>query len=219
MFRKYLNNVDTFVFASIIFIMSLIMLGAYKVNDINEERKQTEAVAVVDEITAFVEMIESSPKIIQEDIPEVVTEPQEAQNRYYDVPLDEGLQSFIFQLCEERNIEPSMVIAVIQRESQFNSQAIGDNGKSLGLMQIQPRWHQGRMEKLGCTDLLNPYQNVEVGIDYLDELMSYGYSIEWVLMAYNGGPSHAHSKMAEGVVTDYAATVLSNSDILKERLL
>jgi hypothetical protein len=135
--------------------------------------------------------------------------------KYYDVPLSEDLQSYIFELCESYGVDPSIIVAMIYRESTFKASAVGDNGNSFGLMQIQPRWFQQRMAELGITDLLDPYQNVTLGIDYVAELMASGKSIQWVLMAYNGGPVYADQKAAEGVVTEYAETVIEYSWGLK----
>ena len=107
---------------------------------------------------------------------------------YYDVPLDYELQDFITQICEEHHIDPAVVIAMIKRESGFQADAIGDGGNSLGLMQIQPYWHKARMDRLGCTDLLDPYQNVTVGVDLLAYLIdSYGGDVGKALTAYNQG--------------------------------
>lgn len=130
---------------------------------------------------------------------------------YYDVPLDEALQGHIFALCEDYGIDPSIIIAMIKKESTFKSDAIGDNGNSFGLMQIQQRFHQERMDRLGCTDLLDPYQNVMVGIDLLGELIDMDRGLEWALMAYNGGYAYANKKVSEGVLSAYAETVLATS--------
>lgn len=134
-----------------------------------------------------------------EIVPEVV---------YFDVPLDEGLQDHIFAICEEYDVEPELIISMICRESVYNAGAVGDGGKSLGLMQIQPRWHKDRMERLGCEDLLDPYQNVVVGIDLMAELLNKRGSVEWALMAYNGGPSYANEHVAAGKVSEYAREVM-----------
>lgn len=134
--------------------------------------------------------------------------------RYYDVPLEEPLQDHIFILCEEYGIDPAIVIAMIGKESVNNPHAVGDGGNSLGLMQIQPRWHKDRMKRLGITSLFNPYQNVTVGIDILRELFATGKSTEWVLMAYNGGQAYANEKAALGIVSDYANTVIANARTL-----
>ena len=64
---------------------------------------------------------------------------------YYDVPLDRDLQDHIIDTCEEYGIDPAIVIAMIRKESQFTPGAVGDGGNSLGLMQIQPRYHSAMM--------------------------------------------------------------------------
>lgn len=134
---------------------------------------------------------------------------------YFDVPLEYDLQDHIFAVSEGYNIDPALVIAVIQKESNFHTDSIGDSGSSLGLMQIQPKWHQARMDKLNCPDLLNPYHNVSVGINYLADLFGRGKSVEWVLMAYNSGPSNANKNEAQGIVSSYAKAVLNNINNLK----
>lgn len=136
---------------------------------------------------------------------------------YFDVPLDHKLQDHIFALCEEKCIDPAIIIAMIDKESKFDIDIIGDKGKSYGLMQIQPRWHKERMEKLGVTDLLDPYQNVTVGIDILAELLESGESLEWALMAYNGGHSYANRLTAEGRLSAYASTVIEIASELERK--
>lgn len=136
---------------------------------------------------------------------------------YLDVPLDDNLQLHIFNTCEKYGIEPELVFGVIQKESTFRPNAMGDEGCSYGLMQVQKRCHEERMARLGCTNLLDPYQNITVGVDYLAELISTGNSIEWVLMAYNGGPGYANRNASRGVVSTYARTVLQNIENLNGR--
>lgn len=153
-------------------------------------------------------------KDCRENIPipeEPVLEEIKEIKRYYDVPLNEELQDHIFNLCAAYDINPALVISLIGKESSYRSDAIGDGGDSLGLMQIQPKWNQARMEELGCSDLIDPFQNVEVGIDILAELFATGKSTEWVLMAYNGGRAYANDKQSLGIVSDYANTIIANS--------
>lgn len=167
--------------------------------------------------TAILEHIpDAEPNVVETVQIIAETAPEEVKVvEYFDVPLDKELQDYIFKLCEEHNIEPALIIAMIEKESNYNASAIGDGGNSLGLMQIQPRWNQDRMDILDCQNLLDPFQNVAVGIDLLGELFSKGNSVEWVLMAYNGGQSYANRKISNGEVSTYAKTVLSNSKNLE----
>lgn len=158
------------------------------------------------------EKIEVEPVVqpIPEPEPEIVA----PVKMYYAVPLSEDLQDHIFTECAKYNIDPAIVIAMIGKESVYNEDAIGDGGNSHGLMQIQPRWHYDRIKRLGVTNLFNPYQNVTVGVDILAELFATGKSTEWVLMAYNGGRAYANEKIALGIVSDYANTVITNARTL-----
>lgn len=159
------------------------------------------------EITEEVETTETTttkPTVVTTSV--VVTEPPKVT--YFKVPLDEDLQDYIFEVCADYNIDPALVMAVIKKESNFKPDTLGDSGRSYGLMQIQPRWHQARADALNCSNLTNPYHNVTVGIDILAELFDTGKSLEWVLMAYNGGASYANKKVANGEVSDYARIVI-----------
>lgn len=142
---------------------------------------------------------------------------EEEKPRFFDVPLDEGLQTYIFGLSEDIGIDPAIVIAIIEKESNYDASAVGDHGRSLGLMQIQLRWHTARMAELGCDDLLDARQNVCVGIDILADLLEEGESIEWVLMAYNGGQVYANRLASEGRVSEYASEVLKMAEELERR--
>lgn len=170
-------------------VVVVLMWRGASVEEARAEIDIQETVAVVEESVASCSV---SPEILE----------------YYDVPLEDELQSFIFGRCERHGIDPAIVFAMIEKESRYRSDAIGDRGNSLGLMQIQPRWHGERMARLGCEDLLDPYQNVEVGIDYLSELVSMGRGLEWALMAYNGGYSYANGFVERGEVSKYAREVL-----------
>lgn len=149
------------------------------------------------------------------ELPDVKA-PEPPGRTYFDVPLEEELQDYIFDICEEYGVDPELIVSMIFHESNFDSAVIGENdsGYSYGLMQIIPRWNYDRMERLGCLDLLNPYQNVHVGVDLLAEYIEKGYGIEWALMAYNGGPSYANRKAAEGVVSGYATRIMDDAKSL-----
>lgn len=122
--------------------------------------------------------------------------------RFYPVPLDHDLQAYIIRTCYEYGMDPALIMALIQKESAFDASAIGGGGDSAGLMQVQEKWHRERMERLGATDLLDPYQNTLVGIDYLAELLD-KYSVADALTAYNSG-SPGESAYAEAVLENYA---------------
>lgn len=146
---------------------------------------------------------------------EPVTQPVE-EVTFYDVPLSEELQIHIFEECEKYNIAPAIIIAMIDEESDFDASKIGDNGNSFGLMQIQPKWHQERMDRLGCTDLFDPFQNVTVGVDIVAELKDKNPDLYWVLMAYNGWIPYANARMASGNISEYAIEIVEIASELEK---
>lgn len=137
---------------------------------------------------------------------------------YFDCPLPRDLQDHIAALCEEYHIDPAIIVAMCKKESTYNARAVGDGGNSLGLMQIQPRWHKDRMKRLGCTNLKDAYQNVTVGIDFLAELMGKYEDVEKALMAYNAGESGARKNWwKRGIYSNkYSRAVLEIAEELKE---
>lgn len=145
-----------------------------------------------------------------------VTEPTEKED-YYSVPLSEELQLHIFKECEKHNIEPALILAMIERESQFTASSMGDKGESYGLMQLKLKYQKERMERLGCTDLLDPFQNVTVGIDYVAWLIDQNDDVYWVLMAYNGWIPYANARIESGNISEYALGIVERaSELAKE---
>ena len=143
-------------------------------------------------------------------VPPETTEETQPPVMLYDVPMSRDLQIHIIRLCEEKRIAPAIVFAMIWRESSFRASVIGDNGKSLGLMQVQPKWCMEEMQMLGCTNLLDPYQNVTVGVEILAEkLQWYNGDIAKAVTAYNAGHY-------TGAVSDYARDVLEMAERLMD---
>ena len=102
-----------------------------------------------------------------------------------DVPLDGDTQALLHAACDESGVPYALALAVIAQETGFRN-VTGDDGASCVYMQIQEQWHRDRMERLGVTDLTDPFGNFRVGCDYLAELMG-RYSLEEALTAYNSG--------------------------------
>ena len=130
------------------------------------------------------------------------------------VPLDAQTQSAIFELCGSDPDTFCAIMAIARTESHFDTDAVGDNGVSIGMMQINTRWHTGRMEALGVTDLTDPVQCAAVALDYLREL-SEGYGFRWITdhdlyMAYNMGPGNARTALNAGTTSShYSRSVLA----------
>ncbi len=165
---------------------------------------------------------QAEPKVNIEASAEIPKAEKLQLKEYFDVPLSYDLQDFIAELCEIYHVDPAIVTAMIYKESTYRADAMGDSGKSFGLMQIQKRWHEARMDKLDVDDLLDPYQNVTVGIDFLAELIKkYDGNVEKALVAYNMGASGAYKNcFSKGVYSSkYSRAVLAKAESLQKDVI
>lgn len=188
----------------VILCLALIVVSVFLLGYCNETADSDWAEITTEPTQNTTAILETEP--YTEETTVVTTTPTTAPEPtvvLYDIPLSEDLQLYIISLCEEHHIDPEIVVSMIFWESSFRSDVIGDNGDSYGLMQIQPKWHYERMQKLGCTNLLDPFQNVTVGVDILaEQLARYDGDIAKAVVAYNGGDYR-------GTVTQYAKNVLA----------
>ena len=137
---------------------------------------------------------------------------------YYDIPLSKELQDYTRKICEEYgNVDETLVYALIKQESNFRVKALGDNGKSKGLMQIQEMWHKKRMKKLGVDSLMTAKGNIRVGIDILSEKIDKYDDLGKALTAYNAGDGGAYKYyFSKGIyANDYAKKIIKNKDKFK----
>ena len=134
----------------------------------------------------------------------------------------EVVQVYLWCLCEQRDIDYYMVVALIERESGYKWDATGDGGNSVGYMQIGEKWHKDRMLEEAVADLLNPYGNIRVGLNFLQYLNKKyldNSGANCVLMAYNMGESGARSLWKEGTYsTEYSRGVLKRAEEIRQEL-
>lgn len=143
-------------------------------------------------------------------VPEIVTEeateaPTEAAFSGYDfIPLDEGLQVQIYDLCKEYEIAYELILSVIKTESEFQVDVIGDNGDAIGLMQIQPKWWQGMADTYGLN-VYEPIDNVHLGILILNKALNENAGdLVKALKQYNSGnPNYAGNEYVDKVFGNY----------------
>lgn len=92
--------------------------------------------------------------------------------------------STIKRVCKKYNLDPKLVSAVIQVESQFDPNARSKAG-AVGLMQLMP----STAKQLGVKDRLDPVDNIEGGVRYLRYLIErFDGNITHAIAAYNCGP-------------------------------
>ena len=96
----------------------------------------------------------------------------------------EKIEVMIQEVSDRYRVDPALVRAVIETESNWNSSAISRKG-ALGLMQLVP----GTAQQLGVSNAFDPKQNLEGGVRYLHTLIQrYNGDLDKALAAYNAGP-------------------------------
>jgi soluble lytic murein transglycosylase-like protein len=95
----------------------------------------------------------------------------------------DGVEKLVREAAERHQVDPALVRAVIETESNWNPSAISRKG-ALGLMQLIPTTAQ----RFGANDAFSPKQNVEAGVSYLKTLLErYNGNLDLALAAYNAG--------------------------------
>ena len=96
----------------------------------------------------------------------------------------EKVEVMIREVSARYSVDPALVRAVIETESNWNSKAVSNKG-ALGLMQLVP----GTARQLGVNNAFDPQQNIDGGVHYLRTLLErYNGDLDKALAAYNAGP-------------------------------
>ena len=88
---------------------------------------------------------------------------------------------------------------------------IVSSGGDSGVLQVNPKWHKDRMERLGVSDLSDPYQCILTGADYLAELLEREGDAYAALMFYNMKQERARQLLDEGIISEYAMSVMERA--------
>jgi soluble lytic murein transglycosylase-like protein len=102
----------------------------------------------------------------------------------YDQANREKITEMIREVSARYRVDPALVRAVIQTESNWNSNAVSRVGAQ-GLMQLVP----GTAQQMGVSNAFDPKQNLDGGVRYLHSLLErYNGDLDKTLAAYNAGP-------------------------------
>jgi hypothetical protein len=92
-------------------------------------------------------------------------------------------------------------------ESDFRTDAIGDDGMSLGMFQLHSRWYEVRVEKWGEFDPSDPFESAVVaGLIMRENLAAFDGDLRMAVAAYRQGIQGVKDA---GVVGRYADLVLN----------
>jgi hypothetical protein len=114
-------------------------------------------------------------------------------------PATGPIASMVRKLAPEYKLNPNLVLAVVEAESNFNPQA-QSHKNAQGLMQLIPE----TAERFGVQNVWDPEQNLRGGMSYLRWLMGhFEGDLELVLAAYNAGEGAVER---HGGIPPYAET-------------
>ncbi|NMI02869.1 phage tail tape measure protein [Paenibacillus sp. SZ31] len=126
---------------------------------------------------------------------------------------------YINKYAEQYNIDPKLIAAIIQTESNFKPNAKSPVGAA-GLMQLMPP----TAKEQGVKDSFDPEQNIKGGTKYFKYLLDrYKGNVKQALAAYNAGLGNVDEWLKNGNMDkipfeetyDYVPKVLNNYDTIK----
>lgn len=243
--RHFVNRYSDYILAAAAAVAVVVIVGVSILAAVFSSKGQTVAEAEAESIEAAkpeeirVTIIEPDKETREEESIDntypfnIISKDWEAEDlvdfKSYQIPQEfeenggcfpDVMQKYTYIICKQAGVEYSKALAVIEVESGYTWDAAGDTA-DIGYMQIVPKWHMERMERLNCENIKDPYQNVRVGVDYLAELLDrYGGSYEKALTAYQYGPTGAYKYFFSAGVdaSPYAKEVLAVADRIEAEM-
>ncbi|PAB60786.1 lytic transglycosylase domain-containing protein [Anaeromicrobium sediminis] len=134
-------------------------------------------------------------------------------------PLDMEAAAVVVAYSEKFNINPSLILAVIKQESNFNKYEVGAD-EDRGYMQVIPSTEKWLANKFGKSigikydpsKIYDPEYNIGLGTIYLSILKkNYGENYNKILSEYNRGPYNlkAYYNKHKTYTTSYSRGVLT----------
>lgn len=173
------------------------------------------------------DVIEYEPTIIIEPRPKEVTIFEVEENDHAITFTNDPLEgkdlyiSYTYDICEKYNYDfypdlPLLIQAIIEIESNYIPTA-RSSANCIGLMQTSEYWQADRAARLGVTDMWDPYGNILVGTDFLQDLYFNYANKDMILslMMYNMDFSDARKIRKAGSQTLYVTNVFQIYERLK----
>lgn len=165
------------------------------------------------------ELLEEKIKKIEEHIDlndeEVIEKAKKISEK---TPLDFITSCIVLKYSEKFNLKPSLILSVIDLESNFQQYEVGTS-QDRGYMQIIPETEKWLASEFGDDigykynpeNIFDPDYNIGLGSAYLSLLKKeYGSDYNRILSEYNRGPYNLERYYEENntYVTDYSQVVL-----------
>lgn len=139
------------------------------------------------------------------EIQNIPREPESVEQEPFTISFDEP-ELNIYQIAAEITGCPERILRGIAfAESSYNPDAVGDDGKSIGLCQINEDFHEERAQKYGEYNPYDPLDSLVIaGRLYVDNLKALGCE-RLAVTAHKMGPTGAK----RGEVAWYVDRVLN----------
>ena len=122
-------------------------------------------------------------------------------------PIDHEYLELIKKYSDENGLQPTLVAGVIKTESNFNPGAVS-KADAVGLMQLLPstaEWitqHRGDEEEFNPEKLHDAEYNIGLGTFYLKYLFNMFGSMDYAILAYNGGLGNVQKWIDDKTITN-----------------
>lgn len=209
--KRRISRKTATLFCRILIIVLAILLGWILGDGFALTAGEGDVLTFVDQADTTTQSMQDTPGLTTLEVQTTTA----VQTLLSGIDLDPALQEAIFEMCHYDANRFCAVMAIAFSESRFDPDAVGDNGDSIGMMQINTTAQAERIEALGVTDLTDPLQNASVAVDYLlwleDNLGSSDpYSKHAIYMAYNMGLTGCREALQNGICcTDYSTRTLA----------
>ncbi|MGN1158228.1 MAG: transglycosylase SLT domain-containing protein [Agathobacter sp.] len=153
---------------------------------------------------------------IETEIEETETEIIEIETEWTNLSyIPVYMQKLCFEIGEEYHIAPELLIAIIERESGGDANAVNPVTGCMGPMQLHPAYADYYLEKAGCSDPFNPEHNIRAGCEILTEKFEQYIDLPLVLMKYHG-ESKAISRFKSGKYSKYCIEIMERMEEMQE---
>ncbi|MDD4714960.1 MAG: lytic transglycosylase domain-containing protein [Oscillospiraceae bacterium] len=120
-------------------------------------------------------------------------------------------KGYILESSEKYDVDPYLVMAVVNTESKFNKNALSSSG-AVGLMQLTESTAKWVAQSSGdrefeLSDLYNPKKNIEMGVWYIHNLQQEFGRTDLVLAAYNAGRGNVEKWLSDGELSKDGQTL------------
>lgn len=189
-------------------VCAILVFGVLTRDNPNAVHLVEELTAKVDELSRTVNTLSSSNDSLTQNVAELQVKNEALTEMNYELTLKlqelnkqlevgslsdvERYVNYAYNIADEYypDIKPEYVCAIMYHESRFDPTQTNTETGVKGLCQISPKWHTKRANNLGVEDLYDPYGNILVCFDILNELSQSG-NFSYALNFYAGGYPYA----------------------------